>query len=455
MDNLILLSPLISKLGLMLMASLMVERFLFIIGWLINRSTLISVTTFEEGHSEEKKKLTEIERALEESALLSDEEGAAGDPREIEPHPSLRNFLDSGLVEVEEIIPIENARNNEERFSIWRNDQNTRKDFWMQILGTFIAVAACYYTKFSIWIFFTWANQLQTNKEIELSDVEGNFWGYLFTGIIIGAGSKPVNLLMNFLLRRKIIDTKQKVEEVKTGKAQPLPLLESRPVSNVITAAALKDVEATVGFNYDGGYRPDRLEYTHLYQRDPDLIVYHHTAMHLDATFEDVAREFDRKGWLTGYHCVVFKDGSIRVLCRWDRFGNHARGYNARSLGIALNGNFETDPKVPGSNWDGRFGPHYPTTAQLDAAARLVALWSMLYEIEAVFPAASPRPTKGIVPHKHIAAKACPGNKFPYDRFEIKVTEYLNEWQADEKFKKSLADFRRRPMIIPELVEQV
>ena len=51
-----------------------------------------------------------------------------------------------------------------------------------------------------------------------------------------------------------------------------------------------------------------------------DAIVYHHTAMHCDSPFEEIVREFDRKGWLTGYHTVVFEDGtSIRVLCRWDR----------------------------------------------------------------------------------------------------------------------------------------
>ena len=49
------------------------------------------------------------------------------------------------------------------------------------------------------------------------------------------------------------------------------------------------------------------------------------------------------KGWLTGYHCVVVKDGSIHPFCRWDRYGNHAKGHNLTSLGIAFNGNFETE----------------------------------------------------------------------------------------------------------------
>ena len=54
--------------------------------------------------------------------------------------------------------------------------------------------------------------------------------------------------------------------------------------------------------------------------------------------FEDVIRVFENKEWLTGYHCVVFKDGSARVICRLDRLGNHAKPHNGHSLELHLMG---------------------------------------------------------------------------------------------------------------------
>ena len=448
-NGLILLGPLLSKLGLMLLASLMVERFLLVIGWIINRSTLISVTTFEEMDSEEREKFEERKRALEESAYLSAEAEGPADPREIEPHPSLENYPDRNLVEIEEILPLGLARGEKERFAIWTRIQETKKEFWMQVLGTLVAIVACFYTKFSVWMFFTWAAELAADPKASIDDVECSFWGFLFTGVIIGAGSKPVNLLMNFLLSRKIVDTRQQIQEFSGQQFASAPMVQENSVANRVSAITVKGVEAIVGFEYDGGDRPERLEFSHLYERKPDMIVYHHTAMHSDSTFADVVKEFDRKKWLTGYHCVVFKDGSIRVLCRWDRFSNHARGYNDRSLSIALNGNFETDPKVPQSNWDGRYGAKYPTTEQLDAAARVVALWAILYGIKPDFPGGTPKPDKGIVPHKYLANKACPGNNFPYERFEDKIQGYLNNWNQDPQFQEQLEDFRKYPMVIP------
>ncbi|HEX9653031.1 MAG TPA: peptidoglycan recognition family protein, partial [bacterium] len=273
---------------------------------------------------------------------------------------------------------------------------------------------------------------------------------YIFTGIIIGAGSKPVNFLMNFLINRRIVVSKEKViEEAKPAettqkpKAVPVPV----PVTDAAPAPR-KSVEELLGFAYDGGDRPERLERTHIFSKPIDMIVYHHTAMHSDSPYEEITKEFDRKGWLTGYNCIVFKDGTIRALCRWDRFGNHAVGYNSRSLGVALHGCFETDPKVPFSNHNGKLGIVQPTSAQVDSAARVVALWSLMHEIPVKFPEqAAPGFPKGIIPHKYVAPKACPGNNFPYDTFKQSVDQYAKLWKADETFKVALNDFKARPMV--------
>jgi len=42
-------------------------------------------------------------------------------------------------------------------------------------------------------------------------------------------------------------------------------------------------------------------------------------------------------------------------------------GFNRRSLGISFNGNFETNPNVPFSNPDSRYGPPRPMEPQLRA----------------------------------------------------------------------------------------
>ncbi len=184
-----------------------------------------------------------------------------------------------------------------------------------------------------------------------------------------------------------------------------------------------------VDLPYDGGVDREKLESVHHRPANPNLIVYHHTAMRLKSTFEDVVRVIkDRRDgtgprWLTGYHCVVTWDGVSHPFCRWDRYGNHAAGYNARSLGISLNGNFETDPSVPDTNATGRYGPARPTTPQLEMAARVVALWCHLYRIPLDFEHA-------IIPHRQISPKTCPGNNFPYDDFKRLVTYYHAAWQA-------------------------
>jgi N-acetyl-anhydromuramyl-L-alanine amidase AmpD len=302
--------------------------------------------------------------------------------------------------------------------------------------------------KFSIWVFVTWA------AKGSFEAIAANRLEYIFTGIIIGAGSKPVYFLMNFLVNRKFVKEKEKLQPetlavepaasseiagARNGKLVPLPAAAPPPH---------KTIEELVGFVYDGGDRPQRLESTHFFQKPINLIVYHHTAMHSDSPYEEITREFDRKGWLTGYHCIIFKDGTIRVLCRWDRFGNHAQGYNSHSLGVALHGNFETNPKVPFSNYKGQFGITQPTLEQVDSAARIAALWALLHNIALVFPAKTAANfPKGLVPHKDISQKACPGNNFPHEKFRGSVKHYAAAWKQDQTFMDALKDFREHPMV--------
>lgn len=277
---------------------------------------------------------------------------------------------------------------------------------------------------------------------------------YLLTGLLIGGGSGPVHLLIRFIGQRKVsapaeLDRDEEPERpslvvrpVTAEEAALLPPGAAAPGTGSATSpgaasgagagAAVATVAdpttAWVEIPYEGGVDRDRLASVHVRRRDPDTIIYHHTAMRRSSTFEDVVRVIkdrrDSRGnpWITGYNCVVTEDGVVHPFCRWDRYGNHAAGWNARSLGIAVNGNFESDPNVPWSNPDGRYGPVEPSTGQLDSAARVVALWTLIYDIPLDFD-------ERIIPHKNVSPKTCPGSDFPYDRFREQVTRYHEAWK--------------------------
>lgn len=428
------LAPFLAQLGIMLTLSLVVERLMAILNWLMNQLIVMKSTTEWEGSKQIKAELQHAKRAKEEEDVLKTP-SVVTEAREIEPHPNKAYTQPESRFDVKFISPPKALA--------------VLKEFWIQIIATFVAILGCYVMKFSIWVFIRWAQELNNFAEIQN---QAEWWEFVITGVIIGAGSKPVNFLMNFIINRKIVVARE--ETVQAEKALPITKAATAKPAPLVPAVAapapeLKTVEDLVGFTYSGGDRPARLEHTHLFRKPIDLIVYHHTAMHSEAPFEEVIKEFDRKGWLTGYNCVIMKDGTIHALCRWDRFGNHARGYNAHSLGVALHGNFEPNPRVPFSNPDGRYGILKPTLKQVESAARITALWSLMHNIEIRFPTKDdPEFPKGIVPHYELAPKACPGGNFPHDMYRKKVRAYAKLWGEDDNFKLALEDFKASPMVI-------
>jgi hypothetical protein len=266
---------------------------------------------------------------------------------------------------------------------------------------------------------------------------------YVLTGLLIGGGSKPMHVLVEFITQRKVIADAPVAAEAAAPAPAAAPRAAEAPA--VITAPATEDLAGWVDVPYEGGVDRERLEHVHRRKADPDLIVYHHTAMDSRSTFDDVVRTItDRTdggaSWITGYNCVILADGSVHPFCRWDRYGNHAVGYNARSLGIAFNGNFETDPNVPFSNPTGRMGATRPTEAQLAAGARIVALWTILYGIDVHFG-------KTIIPHKQIASKACPGSQFPYDEFQRRVEQYRTRWEQAPAARARIEEFNLKSFL--------
>jgi hypothetical protein len=261
----------------------------------------------------------------------------------------------------------------------------------------------------------------------------------VLTGLVIGGGSQPIHVLIRFLTTRKIPITEelQQVEQTIEKKVE-------QAVAPQLETAIVQAKDTTwQPIAYNGGVKPETLEQRHLRGGEPNLIVYHHTAMSSNVPFQGVVDEFlVNKGWSTGYHCVIMPDGAIKPFCRWDRYGNHAKGLNQLSLGIAFHGNFHTIANDRYANHDGRYGNQRPTPAQLDAGARLIALWVHLYpDIDLDFDG-------HILPHKKAIPghTVCPGSNFPHDELIERVTTYYEQWQSSPAAQQ-ISTFKQKPYI--------
>lgn len=258
----------------------------------------------------------------------------------------------------------------------------------------------------------------------------------IFSGLVIGGGSQPIHLIIRFLTERKVKVEPSEADIKKNEQVKALGKVLSE--ANYVQEKKEEQPLQWRDIAYRGGVKPETMDSKHIRPADPSLIVYHHTAMSSAATFQDIVDEFlNKKKWLTGYHCVIMPDGTIKPFCRWDRYGNHAKGLNSRSLGLSFHGNFHTDPKDKYSNADGRYGNQQPTEAQLHAGARVVALWVNLYkDISLDFD-------KCILPHKEAMPRhtVCPGSNFKYDTFKQLVTQYYETWEESIAAQKGIQTF--------------
>ncbi len=258
----------------------------------------------------------------------------------------------------------------------------------------------------------------------------------ILTGIVIGGGSHSVHELLRFLTTRR-------APTVSLGPtAQP----ESEPPfpgQGHTPQRALHKHDLWQPIPYRGGVKPETLEHRNLRDSDPNLIVYHHTAMHSNTPFQAVVDEFlVEKKWSTGYHCVIMPDGGIEAFCRWDRCGNHTKGVNTRSLGLAFHGNFHTQFGDSYANHDGRFGLQRPTEVQLDAGARVIALWMHLYGITMDF-------ATSVMPHKSVIEghTVCPGSNFPHEELRQRIAFYQTAWQNSPSIGEQLRAFAVMPYL--------
>lgn len=292
----------------------------------------------------------------------------------------------------------------------------------------------------------------------------GLFFDEILTGLVIAGGSQPIHVLLRFLTTRKpppelaaaLEDESEEVKVVAIQSAGTVaPVLSPAPLSLASTVsfsappapAVPADTGGWIPIEYQGGVKPETLQMRNHRPQNPNLIVFHHTGMSSELGFQAVVDEFlVNKGWSTGYHCVIMPNGSIRPFCRWDRVGNHTKGLNQCSLGVAFHGNFHLDPADKYSNHDGRFGIQKPTNEQLQAGARLIALWVHLYQdIELDFD-------KHILPHK--GAKpgytVCPGSNFPIEDFQKLVAGVHHQWSQSAYAMERIAEFKLRPYLYKE-----
>ncbi|MDH5179471.1 MAG: N-acetylmuramoyl-L-alanine amidase [Gammaproteobacteria bacterium] len=262
----------------------------------------------------------------------------------------------------------------------------------------------------------------------------------IFTGLVIGGGSQPIHVMITFLTERKVVigaATEQTGSEKENEKFKDM----ARAISsgNLVDEKKEESPFAWKNIPYTGGVKPETMDDKHLRPGNPNLIVYHHTAMSSNSSFQSVVDEFlINKKWLTGYHCVIMPDGAIQPFCRWDRRGNHTRGLNERSLGISFHGNFHTKAGDKFSNADGRFGNQHPTDAQYHAGARVVALWACLYsDIDRDF-------NKSILPHNEAIKNhtVCPGSNFDHKLFRKLIQQYYEAWAASAVAQENIEKFR-------------
>ena len=297
-------------------------------------------------------------------------------------------------------------------------NERIQREFLLQIFG------------FALGIILARFSELRLFSSFHIPGVSFSTWvDYLLTGLLIGGGSAPIHTLLRFISERKVTAEPEQVsrEEEAAAPSRQKPAVAKTPA----VAQESPELAGLKSIQYYGGVDRDKLEWVHIRKSDPSMIIYHHTTMNRSSSFEDVVNVIksrtDSKGnhWITGYNCVITEDGGIHPFCRWDRYGNHAAGLNAKSLGLSFNGNFETDASIPFSNPDGRYGPPMPTDEQLDAGARIVALWCHLYNIPLDFD-------ERIIPHSQVSDKTCPGKNFPTEMFRKLVTKYHTAWAGGE-----------------------
>lgn len=121
-------------------------------------------------------------------------------------------------------------------------------------------------------------------------------------------------------------------------------------------------------------------------RRITDMIVIHHTASR-DVSSQTIHNVHLRNGWIgNGYHFLIRANGNVETGRPHRTIGAHVSGFNSRSIGVGIVGNFMT---------------RLPSIPQLEALAELLEYIKTLYP-----------DINRICVHKDLDATLCPGTKF-------------------------------------------
>lgn len=143
----------------------------------------------------------------------------------------------------------------------------------------------------------------------------------------------------------------------------------------------------------------------------PEYLIIHHTggtdanplADTSNHTFEIVDAYHKSLGWeMIGYHYFIEKDGTTKQGRQENYHGAHTIGYNEKSLGICLAGNFDQT---------------LPTKEQEKSLIKLLNDTRTRYKI----------PIEKIVPHRMFANKTCYGRRLADDWAQKLLTPVLSK----------------------------
>jgi len=172
----------------------------------------------------------------------------------------------------------------------------------------------------------------------------------------------------------------------------------------------------------------------------PEYIIVHHTGGTDKYPLADTAHHTAEiiegwhlsKGWDgIGYHYVIHKDGQVWKGRPESYHGAHARGYNQKSIGIVLSGNFDAT---------------LPTDAQTKSLRKLLIDVSEQYGI----------PSDKVIPHRHVANKTCYGKNLSDEWARDLVTNVepvINESNGD--IEKRIKRLEENQKFLIELIIQL